>query len=83
MVILKKISDLGEEQAAQNNIGWSLTSIIVNYDMSLLPAMSVQLRHKAVDQTQRSYCRIKQGAAEAVEERLEERSRHWNIKTRY
>lgn len=41
----------------------TLTSITVNSDMSLLPAMSAQLRHKTLGQTQRSYYRMEQGAA--------------------
>jgi integrase len=41
----------------------TLTSITVNGDMSLLPAMSAQLRHKTVGQTQKSYYRMEQGAA--------------------
>ena len=41
----------------------TLTSITVNSDMSLLPAMSAQLRHKTVGQTQKSYYRMEQGAA--------------------
>ena len=31
--------------------------------MSLLPAISAQLRHKTIGQTQKSYYRMEQGAA--------------------
>jgi integrase len=41
----------------------TLTSITVNGDMSLLPAMSAQLRHSNLATTQRSYYRMEQGVA--------------------
>ena len=41
----------------------TLTSITVNGDMSLLPAMSAQLRHTNLATTQRSYYRMEQGVA--------------------
>jgi hypothetical protein len=39
------------------------TSITVNSDMSLLPAMSAQPRHSNLATTQRSYLRMQQGVA--------------------
>jgi hypothetical protein len=41
----------------------TLTSITVNGDMSLLPAMSAQLRHATIATTQRSYYAMQQGVA--------------------
>jgi len=41
----------------------TLTSITVNGDMSLLPAMSAQLRHSNLATTQRSYYAMQQGVA--------------------
>lgn len=41
----------------------TLTTMTVNGDLSRLPAMSAQLRHKYTSTTQRSYLRIKNGVA--------------------
>ena len=41
----------------------TLTSLTVNGDMSLLPAMSAQLRHSNMATTQKHYAAIEQGAA--------------------
>jgi hypothetical protein len=41
----------------------TLTSITVNGDMSLFPAMFAQLRHANLDTTQRSYYAMQQGVA--------------------
>ncbi len=41
----------------------TLTSMTVNGDMSLLPAMSAQLRHRNLATTQRSYYRMEEGVA--------------------
>lgn len=41
----------------------TLKSITVNGDMSLLPAMSAQLKHTSLATTQRSYYRMEQGVA--------------------
>ena len=41
----------------------SLTSITVNGEMSLLPAMSAQLRHSSLNTTQKYYYRMERGVA--------------------
>lgn len=41
----------------------TLTTIIVNEDLSRLPAMSAQLRHSDIRTTQKSYLRMKNGVA--------------------
>jgi integrase/recombinase XerD len=61
--IKKKVEEISGVEFKLKDFRPTLTSITVNGDMSLLPAMSAQLRHATIATTQRSYYSMQQGVA--------------------